>query len=181
MTNKVDFGDVITAMVTPFDKNQSVDLDEMELLANHLLKTGTDTLLLTGSTGEAHQLSESEREAIVDRIRRYTPKGAKIIVATGDPCTKTAMHRTEKALELGADGVLVVVPEYIKPEPEDMRAHFGAIATVAQGKPVLIYNIPSRTGKEILPENVAQIAQDYPNIIGIKQSLNDMEKISELK
>ena len=182
MRDIVDFGNVITAMVTPFQtKNEQIDLDEVELLANHLLKSGTDSLLLTGSTGEAHQLSESEREMIISRVRRYTPKGTKIIVATSDPNTKKAMARTEKALELGADGILVAVPEYIKPEPEDLRAHFGAIAQVANEKPMLIYNIPGRTCREILPDDVARIAQEHPNVIGIKQSLDNMGKVVELK
>ena len=88
---------------------------------------------------------------------------------------------TEQAFNNGADAVLVAVPEYIKPPQQALINHFGAIARVAQNKPVMIYNIPSRTGTEILPETVAKLAEAHPNIIGIKQSMGDLDKVSELK
>ena len=91
MTNKVDFGDVITAMVTPFEKDMSVDLYGAEKLANHLLKNGTDTLLLVGSTGEAAQLEDDEKERIVKHIRRFTPTHTKLMVATSDTSTTRAV------------------------------------------------------------------------------------------
>ena len=188
MTNTVDFGDVITAMVTPFkadkkpsEKEPPVDLDEMELLANYLLKHGTDMLLLTGSTGEAAQLSADEKWAIVSRLRCFTPKGAKIMVATSDTNTQRAIHKTNKAFEFEADAVLVAVPEYIKPPQRALFMHFNAIAKSAGNKPIVIYNIPGRTGTEILPETVADLAFENPNIVGIKQSMGNMDKVSELR
>ena len=183
MTNKVDFGNVITAMITPFqsDGTQSVDLDEVELLANHLLRNGTDTILLTGSTGEAHQLSDQERFDIIKRVRSFTPKGTKIMVSTGDTNTNRVISNAQKAFELGADAILVAVPEYIKPPQDSLLLHYNAIARSIDDKPMMIYNIPGRTGTEILPETVAKLAHTNPNIFGIKQSLGDMDKVSELK
>ena len=183
MTNKVDFGDVITAMVTPFknDKNESVDLDAVENLANHLLENGTDTILLTGSTGEAAQLSLQEKWDIVERVRKSTPIGTKIMVATSDTNTKRAIEKTKHAFQLGADVALVAVPEYIKLPPDALFNHFNAIAKAIDGKPMMIYNIPSRTGSEILPETVAKLAKENPNIVGTKQSFGNMDRVSELK
>ncbi len=183
MTNKVDFGNVITAMVTPFKQGKplSVDMDEMELLANHLLKNGTDTLLLTGSTGEADQLSDTDKMNIVKHIRNFTPKGTKIIVSTGDTNTNRVILNSQKALSLGADGILVAVPSYIKPPERSLFLHFNAIAHAIDGKPMMIYNIPSRTGTEIQPETVAKLAHSNPNIFAIKQSVGNMDKVSELK
>ena len=179
----IDLGNVITAMVTPFksDKAQTVDLDGAELLANRLLKNGTDTLLLTGSTGEDAQLSLEEKWAIVKRIRRYTPQQTKIIVSTGDTNTNRAISKTQKAFELGADAALVAVPEYIKPTQQAMLIHFNAIAKAVNGKPIMIYNIPGRTGAEMLPETIVQLANKNPNIIGIKQSCSNLDRISEIK
>ena len=174
---------VITAMVTPFCANdiQSVDLENVVLLANYLVNNGTDSLLLNGSTGEASQLSEDERWHIVDTIRKSTPYGTRIIVSTGDTNTKRAIMKTEKAFKLGANAALVVVPEYIKPPQQAMYAHFNAIAKSVSDKPIIIYNVPSRTGSEILPETVAKLNYDNPNIIGIKQSMPNLDRVSELK
>lgn len=179
----IDLGNVITAMVTPFkaDKKLSVDLDGAELLANKLLKHGTDTLLLTGSTGEDAQLSPEEKWAIVERIRRYAPQNAKIMVSTGDTNTNRAIAKTCRAFELGADVALVAVPEYIKPTQKAMIVHFSAISKAANNKPIMIYNIPGRTSAEMLPETVAYLASENTNIIGIKQSCGNLDRVSEMK
>lgn len=180
MRSTLNFGNVITAMITPFKKNGDIDYDEVELLANHLYQNGTDTVLLTGSTGEDAQLSENEKWQLVQRVRQYAPKQAKIMVATSDKNTARAIHKTKKAFELGADAVLVSVPEYIKPPQEAMLIHFGQIADSVPNKPVFIYNIPSRTGTEILPATVATLAQRHPNIVGLKQSMGNLDRVSEL-
>ena len=178
-----DFGSVVTAMVTPFlsDAEQTVDLEGAIRLANHLLKNGTDSLLLTGSTGEAAQLSLEEKQTLVDRIRRYTPQGTRIIVSTGDTSTRRVIDHSAKAFEWGADAVLISVPEYIKPPQQAMYIHFSSIAKALPNKPIIIYNIPGRTGSEILPETVSRLARENPNIIGIKQSMPNLDRVSELK
>lgn len=178
-----DFGRVITAMITPFrpDTDQSIDWEALERLANHLLKNGSDSLLLTGSTGEAAQLEPQEKWEILRRVRQSVPSRAPLILSTGDTNTKRAINKTLQAFDLGADGALVAVPEYIKPPQEALFIHFNAIARAAHEKPILIYNIPGRTGTEILPETVARLTQENDNIIGIKQSFNNIDKVSELK
>ena len=183
MTNKVDFGDVITAMVTPFKNGDtsSVDLDGVELLANYLLRNGTDTILLTGSTGEAAQLSSQEKSDIIKRVRNFTPKGTKLMVAIGDENTQRTIHQAKTAFDLGADAILVTVPKYIKPPPQALINYFGAVAQAIDNKPMMIYNIPSRTGTEIAPETVAKLAHAHPNIVGIKQSMGNMDRVSEMR
>ena len=181
MTFKTELGEVITAMVTPFKVDESVDYKNAESLANYLLQNGTDCLLLTGSTGEAAQLSDLERETIVKSVRKAVPKGAKIMVSTGSPNTQKAINNTLSAFERGADAALVAVPEYIKPPQQALLIHFNSIAKAAKDKPIIIYNIPSRTGTEILPETVAKLAKTNANIIGIKQSFGNLDKVSEMK
>ena len=183
MKTQTDFGRVITAMITPFqpDHNLSIDWESLEKLACHLLKNGSDSLLLAGSTGEAAQLDPTEKWEILRRVRQSVPTGTTLLLSTGDTNTKRAIDKTLQAFDLGADGALVAVPEYIKPPQEALFIHFNAIARAARGKPILIYNIPGRTGTEILPETVARLTQENENIIGIKQSFNNIDKVSELK
>ncbi len=178
---KKEFGVLMTAMVTPFDKEEKVNFNEVEKLANYLLQNGTDTLLLTGSTGEAAQLSAEEKWHILKCVRATTPKETPLMVATSDTNTERAISKTNKAFELGADVALVAVPEYIKPPQAALMRHFDKIANAIGGMPMMIYNIPGRTGTEILPKTVAELAKKDKNIIGIKQSMGDMDKVSEMK
>lgn len=181
MTNKVDFGDIITAMVTPFNKNGEVDFDTVKSLSNYLLKNGTDTLLLTGSTGEEAQLEPDEKKAIVKCVRDFTPPNTRIMVAVGDNNTRRAIDKAQHAFSLGANAVLITVPSYIKPSQQAMFIYFSSIAKAIGDRPMMIYNIPGRTGKEILPKTVAKLAEVNPNIVGIKQSMPNMDRITELK
>ena len=182
MTNNKDFGKVITAMVTPFldDNGKNVDYEGISFLANYLLANGSDSLLLVGSTGEAAQLSNDEKYNIIKTVRQNIPNQAKIIVSAGDTNTNRVIEKSNHAFNIGADAVLISVPEYIKPPQKDLYNHFSAIAKSVSEKPIFIYNIPGRTGTEILPETVAKLAQDNPNIIGIKQSVADLDKVSEI-
>ena len=181
MRKKIDLGNVITAMVSPFTSKGLLDLVRAGSLAEHLVKNGTDTLLLVGSTGEASQLSEDEKWALVDHVRHSIPEGTKIMVSAGDKNIQRAIENVRRAFEIGADAVLVPVPEYIKPPQDVLARYFGTIAQAMPDKPFFIYNIPGRTGTEIFPETVAKIAQKNPNIIGIKQSFGNMDRVSELK
>ena len=183
MKKNTDLGRVITAMVTPFkeEKGNFVDYRGAIKLANHLLRNGTDTLLLTGSTGEAAQMTDNEKTHLVHAVRDNIPGDAKIMVSTGDTNTNRVIEKSKKAFSQGADAVLVSVPEYIKPPQKDLYSHFSKIAKSVSGRAVFIYNIPGRTGTEILPETVANLAHDHPNIVGIKQSMPDLDKVSEMR
>ena len=183
MKKNTDLGRVITAMVTPFKDgyHNHVDYSGAIKLANHLLRNGTDTLLLTGSTGEAAQMTDNEKRRLINTVRDNIPSDAKIMVSTGDTNTNRVIEKSNRAFGQGADAVLVSVPEYIKPPQKDLHEHFSKIAESVSGRAVFIYNIPGRTGTEILPETVAKLAHDHPNIVGIKQSMPDLDKVSEMR
>ena len=181
MQKKIDLGNVVTAMVTPFTEEGLTDLENMGKLAQYLLNNGTDTLLLAGSTGEASQLNPDQKWMIMDHIRRVVPKDTKIMMAAGGRRTQDAVANAKRAFELGADAVLVAAPEYDKPSQQALRIYFSSIAKAIDGKPMMIYNIPGRTAREIYPKTVAELAKTNQNIIGIKQSMSDMDKISQLK
>lgn len=181
MRNAVDLGNVITAMVTPFLGTGIIDLEDMGKLAQYLLNNGTDTLLLAGSTGEASQLTPDQKWMIIDHIRRVVPKDTKIMVAAGGRTTQEAITNAKRAFELGADAILMAVPEYDKPSQRAINIYFSSVAKAIDGKPMMIYNIPGRTAREIYPQTVAELARTNPNIIGIKQSMGDMDKVSKLK
>lgn len=176
-------GEVITALVTPFQKSSlsKISWKDLEKVSHYLLENGSDALLISGSTGEGPQLSDAERRQLITFMRKKTPKGTKIIVSTGSNNTKTTKLKTLQAKDLGADAVLISVPEYIKPPQRDIIRHFDTVAKSVPDMPIIIYNIPSRTGAEILPETAAQLARDNPNIVGIKQSMGNMDKVSEMK
>ena len=183
MAQKQNACEVITAMVTPFGRSnpRQINWKDTEKLANHLLENGSDALLLVGSTGEAPQLSDPERAEFISFVCKNTPKGTKIIVSTGSNNIETTLNRTAEALKLGAGAALISVPEYIKPPQRDLFKYFNAIAREFPYMPIIIYNIPGRSGAEILPETVAKLAQENSNIIGIKQSMGNMDRVSEMK
>lgn len=183
MKKNTDLGRVITAMVTPFKDgcHNHVDYFGAMKLANHLLQNGTDTLLLTGSTGEAAQMTDNEKRQLINAVHDNIPSNAKIMVSTGDTNTNRVIEKSKNAFNQGADAVLVSVPEYIKPPQKDLYEHFSRVAKSVSGRAVFVYNIPGRTGTEILPETVARLAHDHPNIVGIKQSMPDLDKVSEMR
>ena len=180
MTLRYDAGEVITAMVTPFNEKREIDFPAVEKLAKHLVNTGSDTLLVAGTTGESPTLTHDEEFALLYAVKGTVSGSAKIIMGAGSNCTRTAINSSKKALELGADAILSVVPYYNKPNQQGMIEHFGAIAKNVD-IPIILYNIPGRTGVNMQPSTVAFLAKEYPNIIGLKQSFPDMDVITELK
>ncbi len=180
MTLRYDAGEVITAMVTPFNEKREIDFPAVEKLAKHLVNTGSDALLVAGTTGESPTLTHEEEFELLYAVRGAVSGAAKIIMGAGSNCTRTAINSSKKALELGADAILSVVPYYNKPNQQGMIEHFGAIAKNVD-IPIILYNIPGRTGVNMQPSTVAFLAKEYPNIIGLKQSFPDMDVITELK
>ncbi len=180
MTLRYDTGEVITAMVTPFNKKGDIDFNAMDKLIDHLINSGTDTILVTGTTGESPTLTHEEEYEILYSAKARVSGAKKVIMGAGSNCTKTAVLSSKKAQELGADAVLSVVPYYNKPNQQGMIEHFSAIAR-AVDIPVIMYNIPGRTGVNMAPSTVAFLAKEYSNIVALKQSFPDMDVISELK
>jgi 4-hydroxy-tetrahydrodipicolinate synthase len=167
-------GEVLTAIVTPFDANGEVDLDRFRALARHVVDNGSDGLVVTGTTGEAPTLSDAERfelwEAAVDEVGDR----ATVTAGTGTYSTKHSVHLTERADEAGVDAMLVVTPYYSKPPVRGIVEHFKAIAAVTE-KPLVAYNIPSRVVINLDPEAIAQLAE-IENVKAVKQAYDDLEQ-----
>lgn len=180
MTLRYDAGEVITAMITPFDKNLEIDYTAVNNLVRHLSENGSDAILVAGTTGESPTLTHEEEYELLYTVKSIAGNSCKVILGAGSNSTKTAVESSKKAQELGADAILSVVPYYNKPNQKGLIEHFGAIAR-AVDLPIILYNIPSRTGIAIDPQTVAFLAKEYSNIVAIKQSNPNIDLVTELK
>ena len=167
-------GEILTAIVTPFRDDGSVDLDCFRRLARHLVENGSDGLVVTGTTGESPTLSDGERfelyAAAVDEVGDL----ATVIAGTGTYATDHSVHLTERAHELGVDGFMVITPYYNLPTPRGIVEHVRAIAA-ATDRPIVYYNIPARVVRDVEPETLAELA-DIPNVSAVKQANADLDK-----
>lgn len=170
---------MLTAMITPFDAAGNVDLAEAARLAAWLVDRGNDGLVIAGSTGEGQALDDAERNALVAAVKAAVAGRACVIANAGTNQTRGSIAATQAAAEHGADAILAVVPYYNKPTPSGMVAHFGAIAD-ATDLPVVIYNIPGRTGTNMLPETLLEIARKHKNVAGVKESSGDLRQIATI-
>lgn len=177
---RFDFGEVLTAMVTPFDNKGSVDYSKVEELTAYLAENGSDSIVVTGTTGESPTLTHDEELEILSSAKRAVMNNKKIIMGTGSNSTETAVMMAKKAEKEGADGILTVVPYYNKPSQKGMIAHFSAIAS-AVNLPIILYNIPSRTGVNMSVETAKYLTETYENIVAIKQSFGDLDVITDYK
>jgi len=167
-------GEVLTAIVTPFTADGSLDLDSFRRLARHLVEHGSDGLVVTGTTGESPTLSDDERFELYTAALDEVGDRATIVAGTGTYSTEHSIHLTERAHELGVDAVLVVTPYYSKPPQRGIVAHFEAVAA-ATDKPVVVYNIPGRCVINIEPETIAELA-GIPNVRAVKQANADLDQ-----
>ena len=177
---RYDAGEVITAMVTPFNEKREVDYDKVEALAAHLVSNGSDAVLVTGTTGEAPTLTYDEELEVLSSVRRAVSNKGKVIMGTGSNSTETAVITAKKAEKEGVDAILTVVPYYNKPSQSGIIEHFSAVAEAVE-IPVILYNIPSRTGVNMSVDTVKTLAKKYKNIVALKQSYGDMDTITELR
>ncbi len=180
MALRYDAGEVITAMVTPFNSKREIDYNKAEELARYLISHGSDALLVAGTTGEGPTLTHEEEFELLSTIKRAVANKAKVIMNAGSNSTETAVMSAKWAQKEGVDAILSVVPYYNKPSQKGMIEHFSAVAESVD-LPVIIYNIPGRTGVNMLPETVATLAEKYENIVAIKQSYADMDMVTEMK
>lgn len=180
MALRYDCGEVITAMVTPMTKGGAIDYDKVEFLASHLLENGSDAILVAGTTGETPTLTNEEEIELLSSVKRAVANKAKIILGAGSNSTVSAIEYSKFAQKEGVDAILSVVPYYNKPNQKGMIEHFSVIAE-STDLPIILYNIPGRTGVNMLPETVAHLAEKYDNIVGLKQSFADMDAVTELK
>lgn len=168
---KHNFKGVISALLTPFD-NGKIDLKSLENLVQYQLKNGIDGFVVNGTTAESPTLSWDEVEQLYHCVRKISKDNVPIIVGTGSNSTEHTMHASQKASQLGADAVLVVVPYYNKPPQRGMVQHFSKVAEVSSA-PVILYNVPGRTVVSLSTESVSQLSQ-VKNIIGIKEASGDL-------
>jgi 4-hydroxy-tetrahydrodipicolinate synthase len=171
-------GRVVTAMVTPFRADGALDVEGAAALAVHLVQHGSDGLLLGGTTGESPTLREDELWRLVAAVRAAVPSEVRLTVGTGTNDTARTVERTARAAGEGADGVLVVTPYYNRPSQPGLVAHLTAAAE-ATPLPVLLYDIPSRTGRELAVATIVALAQ-VPNIIGVKDATGDLGKAGDV-
>ena len=177
---RYDAGEVITAMVTPFNEKREVDYEKVETLAYQLINTGSDAIVVTGTTGEAPTLTFDEEIEILSSAKRAVGKNGKVIMGAGSNSTETAVATAKRAQKEGADAILSVVPYYNKPSQTGMTEHFSAIAK-AVDIPIILYNIPSRTGVSMSADTIRTLARKFDNIVALKQSCADMDILTEIR
>ncbi|MCK8816459.1 4-hydroxy-tetrahydrodipicolinate synthase [Natroniella sulfidigena] len=170
----MEFGEVLTAMVTPFDDDLEVDYDRAVELAEYLLNNGSDGLVVLGTTGEVPTLTVEEKVKLLEVINEAVGEQATIIAGTGSYSTQAGIELTKKAEEIGVDGVMLVTPYYNKPPQDGLYNHFKSIADVTD-LPVMLYNVPGRTGRNVEPETVAKLSK-IDNIVALKEASGDVDQ-----
>jgi 4-hydroxy-tetrahydrodipicolinate synthase len=179
----IDFGCLITAMITPFDLEGKVDFSAVERLTDHLIVNGSDSLVVCGTTGESPTLSWDEEYELFQVVQKTASGRAKVIAGTGSNSTSEAIAATQKAAKLGLDGSLQVTPYYNKPPQEGLYQHFAAIAKSVPDLPIILYNVPSRTGCRLESATVERLAltTNTPNIVAIKEATGDLDLASQIR
>jgi 4-hydroxy-tetrahydrodipicolinate synthase len=162
------FGRLFTAMVTPFTKSGEIDWAGLEKIAAHLISTGNDGIAVNGTTGEAPTTSDDEKDQIIKAVRKVVGDQVKIIAGAGNNETSHSVEQAKRAAKAGADGLLVVTPYYNKPPQAGIAAHFTAMAN-ATDLPLMMYDIPGRTGVEIESETIIKLAE-HKNIVALKDA-----------
>lgn len=173
-----ELGTLITAMATPFTDENQLDTQTAVELGEYLIENQTDTILISGTTGESPTLTHAEDfellKAMIEGMRGRVP----IMAGTGSNCTRTAINSSQKAQDLGVDALLQVTPYYNKPNQEGLYQHFKAIAESVT-VPIVLYNIPGRTAVNMLPQTVERLAK-IPNIVGIKEAAGDLDQLEQM-
>lgn len=172
----VNLGKVLTAMVSPFKADMSVDWKRVEEIADFLVKNGSEGLVVHGTTGESPTLTHEEEYELYRVVKKAVGGKCKIIAGTGSNSTETTIQSTREAEKIGVDGVMVVVPYYNKPSQEGMYQHYKAVAEKTS-LPIIIYNIPGRTGVNMTPETTARLAE-IKNIVGLKDAAGSLDQTS---
>ncbi len=175
----VEFGRLLTAMVTPFAETSEVDYEKAARLAQRLLDTGSEGIVVAGTTGESPTLTNEEKLALFRTITEAVGDAAAVIAGTGSNNTRASVELTKAAEATGVDGAMLVGPYYNKPPQEGLYQHFRTVAEATR-LPVIVYNVPSRTSRNIDPATVVRLAQDVPNIVAVKEAPAGMENASEL-
>ncbi len=172
-------GRVITAMVTPFDGDGQINFSEVERLVAHLAQTGSDGIVVAGTTGESPTLTHREKLELFRFVKQTAAGRVKVIAGTGNYNTAESVALTKEAEEIGVDGILLVCPYYNRPNQEGLFQHFKAVAQ-ATSLPVILYNVPTRTGRNMEAGTTLRLAEEVPNIVGIKEASGDFKQAAEI-
>lgn len=167
------------ALVTPFKENGEVNYEKLEEIVEEQIAGGTDAIIACGTTGEASTMTHEEHLDVIEYICRVTKKRIPVVAGTGSNCTETAVYLSAEAEKRGADGLLLVSPYYNKATQKGLMAHFTAVADAVK-IPVILYNIPGRTGVTIKPETIVALCRDVDNIVGVKEASGNFSAIATL-
>ncbi len=174
----MNFGKMLTAMVTPFDDHGNVDLKRTTILLEHLIKSGSDGVVVCGTTGESPTLSDEEKLQLFEHVIKVAAGRLKVIVGTGGNNTAQSVHFSKQAAKLGPDAIMAVAPFYNKPNQEGIYRHYRAIAESVD-VPVVIYNIPGRSKVNITAETVIRLSQ-IANIVAVKEASGDLDQMAAI-
>ena len=166
------------AIVTPMKENEEVNYEKLEELINWQIDNGTDSIIITGTTGEASTLTMEEHRDVIKAAVEFTKHRVPVIAGTGSNCTRTAIQLSQEAEEDGADGLLIVTPYYNKASQNGLVKHYSQIAKSTK-LPIIMYNVPGRTGCNLLPETVAKLYNMEENIVGLKEATGNMAQASQ--
>ena len=167
------------AMITPMHEDGSINYDEMEHIVNDQISHGTDAIIVCGTTGEASTMTHEEHIETIKACVGMTKKRVPVIAGTGSNCTKTAIYLSKEAQKAGADGILVVSPYYNKATQNGLKKHFTAVAGSVD-IPMIRYNIQGRTGVNIKPQTMAELAKEVDNIVAVKEASGDLSQVAEI-
>lgn len=167
------------ALVTPFQKDGSVDFGKLKELVDFQIENGTDAIIICGTTGEASTLSHEEHLECIQKCVEYAGGRVPVVAGTGSNCTETAIYLSTEAEKYGADALLVVTPYYNKATQKGLIAHYTAIANSVK-LPIIMYNVPSRTGCNIQPETAVELAKNVENIVAIKEASGNISQVAKL-
>lgn len=174
----VNFGRVLTAMVTPFDSEGHVDFSKTTQLVHYLMENGTESLVVAGTTGESPTLTKEEKLALFAHVVKIVDKKIPVIAGTGSNNTYASIELTQSAEALGVDGIMVVAPYYNKPNQEGLYQHFKAVAE-STTLPVMVYNIPGRSVVNIHPDTIIRLSE-IPNIVCVKEASGDLNAMAKI-
>lgn len=173
------WGRVVTAMVTPFDASGEIDEPAVGRLVDHLLANGTEGIVVCGTTGEAPTLSDAEKLRMFELVRAATDGRAAMIASTGNYDTAHTIALSRDAASRGADGLLLITPYYNRPSQEGLYAHFRAVAEAVE-LPIMLYNVPTRTGVNLEARTCLRLVRDVPNIVAVKEASGSLMQVSEI-
>jgi 4-hydroxy-tetrahydrodipicolinate synthase len=177
MSTHAPFGQLITAMVTPFDKDGAIDWDGVARLAQHLVDTGHDGIAVNGTTGEAPTTKSSEKLEIIKVVKSVVGSKVKVLSGAGDNETSYTVEQAKRSQDAGADGILIVTPYYNKPPQAGIEAHFRAVAA-ATDLPIMMYDIPGRAGVEIESDTIVKLFETVDNIVALKDAKGNIAATS---